>query len=152
MAEIKYVNFVYFSIWLLCLSAICSSKLLAQEELDTNKVICKIKATPQNEFLYNLSMPILDENSNTNWNIKYIVLLQDTVLQNFCSQETSKLLIQHLIKLLEYDKYVWQANLMLYSITKVNAIELETFVPNKINEWSVSQKEEDILFWKNYKF
>lgn len=125
--------------------------LVAQDAIDLNKILDRVKSIHAEEFMFDLSMPVLDEEGATNWNIKYFVILQDTVLQNFCAEPNFKHLIPDLVKLLNDDNYAWKANLMLYSITKINAIELQIFAPNKVQEWTENRKEKDITFWRTYK-
>jgi hypothetical protein len=122
--------------------------LSAQEAMSSSIVLNLLRSAPSEQFSFNLSMPVLDETGTANWNIKYYVFFQDTLLQRFCDTVNSDQIIPDLLKLLNVETYSWQANLMLYCITKTNAMELQIFSPNRVEEWRENRKDKDLAFWR----
>jgi hypothetical protein len=120
--------------------------LSAQEAMSSSIVLNLLRSAPSEQFSFNLSMPVLDETGTANWNIKYYVFFQDTLLQRFCDTVNSDQIIPDLLKLLNVETYSWQANLMLYCITKTNAMELQIFRPNRVEEWRENSKDKDLAF------
>src|SRR5690554_4657488 len=95
--------------------------------LDLNEYIEKSNLE---KVRFNLSMPVLDNSADTsiNWPVKYVVFIEDTMLQAFCNRGSNdKAILMDLIKMLEDKKFDWVANLCLYSITGLNAIELSSY-------------------------
>ena len=130
---------------------VTNANLFAQNQISITSILNRIKSMPAKNFEYHLSMPSRDEYGTSTWNIKYYIILEDTVLQNFCDRSDSKQFIRELVELLKDDNYAWQVNLMLFRITKINAIELQVYAPNKVDEWGKERKEKDINFWRTYK-
>lgn len=142
----------YKNILILALVIVAFKNPINAQDMWETKVLEIINSNKSPVLRYNLSLPVVDMQTDTlnNWNIKYYVIIEDTTIQQFCDSENSQKYISALIKLLDNDKYVWQANIMLYSITKINAIELQVYTPNNIQNWIKNQKQKDINFWKEY--
>ena len=113
-------------------------------------IIERVKSYSPEDFTFSVSMPSLVDTSANGLEITYFAFVNDTVIQEFCSRPEAKEYIPQLVTLMSEDQYSWQVNIMLYSITQMNAIELMTYRPNRVDAWTKEQKEKDISFWKSY--
>jgi len=56
-----------------------------------------------------------------------------------------------LIGFLEFEKYDWPANLLLYHFSKAPSWKFVKYCPDKEDVWRALRKEEDLDFWRKYK-
>lgn len=119
-------------------------------QYDFSTIINRVKSYSPEDFTFSVSMPSLVDSSASGWRITYYVFVNDTIIQEFCFQPDAKKYIPELVALMNEDQYSWQVNIMLYSITQMNAIELMAYLPNQVDAWTRGQKDKDISFWKSY--
>ena len=119
-------------------------------QYDFSTIINRVKSYSPEDFTFSVSMPSLVDSLASGWRITYYVFVNDTIIQEFCFQPDAKKYIPELVALMNEDQYSWQVNIMLYSITQMNAIELIAYLPNQVDAWTRGQKDKDISFWKSY--
>ena len=119
-------------------------------QYDFSTIINRVKSYSPENFTFSVSMPSLVDSSANGWEITYYVFVNDTIIQEFCFRPDAKKYIPELVALMNEDQYSWQVNIMLYSITQMNAIELMSYRPNQVDAWIREQKDKDISFWKSY--
>ena len=101
------------------------------------------------DLSFSLTLPAVDNDNNSFlWTTIYYVIIDDEFISNICI-EKGETLLPELVKLLDKKDCSWQANLMLYSITKENGIFLEPYSPNNRKLWEREKKDEDVKFWKS---
>ncbi len=139
---------IIFLIWFLLISRTDAN---AQNSL-SDDFLRKVKALNNHSMQFSLSMPIRDSfRDNVFWQIKYIILINDTSLQKSCSNlYVNKEVLSKLIELLDTDNQDWLGNMLLYHLTKSNAIELSVYLPENIVAWKKERKVKDKNIWLKY--
>lgn len=111
-------------------------------------IINRVKSYSAVDFKFSVSMPSLVTQSANGWEIAYFVFIEDSIIQEFCSRPDAIDYVPQLLLMMIADEYSWQVNILLYCITKKNAIELMAYRPNCVYAWTKEQKERDINLWK----
>lgn len=119
-------------------------------QIDYFSIINRVKSCPSTDFTFSVSTPSLVVDSMSNWGVTYYAFVDDSIVNAFCSNLNAKEVVPLLVDMIADDKISWQINIMLYSITQVNAIEIAVYAPNRVEAWTQERREKDIAFWKSY--
>lgn len=126
----------------------CQQININPSQRDFLSIINRVKSYSAVDFKFSVSMPSLVTQSANGWDIAYFVFIDDSIVQEFCSRPDAIDYVPQLILMMIADECSWQVNILLYCITKKNAIELMAYRPNYVDAWTKEQKEKDINLWK----
>jgi hypothetical protein len=102
----------------------------------------------------NVSFEILESppiSGDSTWRVSFSLIINNKTLDSLISQNAYRPNeINYILKQFEVQGHDWAANLLLYSYTSINAIDMEDFRPNKIENWRTKRKDIDLKFWHKY--
>lgn len=127
-----------------------TDNLKSYYQIDFFSIINRVKSCPSTDFTFSVSMPSLVVDSMGDWSITYYAFVDDSIVHAFCSNLDAKEIVPLLVDMIADDEISWQINIMLYSITHVNAIEIASYAPNRVEAWTRERREKDVVFWKSY--
>lgn len=79
----------------------------------------------------------------------YELFLKDSIGRELNLGKDSSL-IEELLVLLQQEQYAWQANIILYLLTKQNAVKLKKYAPNQHKKWLRERQKTALQYWQYY--